>query len=730
MNSKITAALLVVLVATAVAPAQEMDNPNAFMEAFAKAVTADDFAAQSKLLEANKDHIVNGFMIYERAWCKWSTSDQESLQKAAEKTLITLDALASINVIKGQKSRFLASRMPWLQGLTPEQRKAKVEMRALLDAQFDGWNKVMKKGAKPKKEDMEPLAAAYATTVDMALKADDQYWAANNCNLVARVVEKMGDAYGVVYWFKRADAIGQTGHARAEISNWALGPSGAAAAKRSRLDYEHIDVAVPLEKSRAAYTEAVAAAKDKGEKPAGGDPSAPSADAEKDGEGVVPVPADMPAKPNAHPDDADMDWQTVEKLKVAKLKKWPKIDTTYFRANSHWFFWDGVAVQKDQALPVQLLPAGGTVLENEKGKLYVHPGGKGKGKPVRLKLGPKAKVSEFKKADYKDGTKANIWHEMLIQPNRYTIAGHQLGSSADMVTVKFRGATTIKGKVRGVSIEIHDANGNGRFNDFGKDYIITGRGKKATCQPLSKYMTFNGLLYEVEVVPNGRSLRTKPYTGPVAALQLDHTSKLRPAALVAKGTAENNHYFYNLMDCADKPMWVVPGEFDFYEGYIARGKDAKRETIYIARGPDMKWFDVKEDRLNTWKMGGSGERGFHFVAHTSTERKDGKNIIRLVGRNIHIQGNAGERYSFIMTGPVLPTLEVAAGADSTKVAIKKRMRSPERADLNETMDNLWFPKTMELKKSFSSDEYRFKLSCDYKPLGRIESDWIRGNEGK
>jgi len=719
---------MLALVCVVVAPAQELSGHGEFMNKFAAAVKADDFNAQSKLLDDNKKHILNGFMNWENAWCRFSQGEDGNSKESAAWIMQVLEALASINTIKGERDKFLVQRIPWLQGLTNEQKRAKLKMRTLLDSSFNDWNKVMKT---PVLAEAQKLASVYGESVGYASDGDDQYWAANNCNLAAKVLEKVKDWYGTAYWYKKGAAFGETGHARAKVEGLRLDYWGAEAAKQGKLRFEFIDVTVATEESKKKYETAIAKATADAVK-GGGKPGEPAAGggvvAPKNDEASKKAIAAMPPAPNKHPDGADLGWAEVSGLKVSKLKKWPTIHTSYFRANAHWTFWDFIQVQREQAMPVRILPLSDTVLENRKGKLMLHPGGKGKGKEERLKLGPKAKLREFKKVSYDDGSSGKLWHEMMVRPNRYQQNGFTMGGSSDLITVLYRGGTMVAGKLRGVKFELHDANGNGKFNDWGADYLIFGKGKKAQCRALSKYIELDGLMYEFGLDANGKTVRTKPYTGPIAPLKFEYKSGIKPSAMLARGNlVEDQNYFHDLLQCREKPQWVVPGDRIFWEGYIAMGKGDKRQTIWIQRGR-ARPFTVTAGMLNIWKMGGAGDGGFVFDAKATVEKgSGGKSQIVLLGSDVKIYGSFGELYASITTGHVTPQVQVSVGKASTKAVIKKKMRAPERTDVTKNSNNMFCPKTLELKKEFSGSDYRFKLSADYKPLGRIQSDWITGN---
>ena len=105
----------------------------------------------------------------------------------------------------------------------------------------------------------------------------------------------------------------------------------------------------------------------------------------------------------------------------------------------------------------------------------------------------------------------------------------------------------------------------------------------------------------------------------------------------------------------------------------------------------------------------------------------GTQQIVMLGSDVKIYGSFGELYASMTTGHVTPEVRVSVGKASTRAIIKKKMRPPERVDVTKNSNNMFCPKTLELKKNFTDTDYRFKLSADYKPLGHIESDWIIGN---
>ncbi|MAG57274.1 MAG: hypothetical protein CMJ83_13355 [Planctomycetes bacterium] len=704
---RFTFAVVITAFAAAAVPAQMADWPS-FMTAFANAVKADDFAKQKTLVENNRKHIDYAFTNWERYWCQAALKGEEA-KANSDYYMQVLETLAIINKSYGTRQKWLVDRVPWLRGLKKEQLQAKLDLITIRAAAWDPYQAALKN---PSEAAIRENSKSWVTIAEKAKIADDAYWAADAYTILANMAKKIPDWYDVLYYYKLGQSLTSSGHAADKIAEWNMANGIKGAARDGRIREEFVDINVPLVESKKKYDESVAEATAKAAKVGGGGAT---------GEGMDPG-VKMPPMPNQHP-GAEMAWAEVTGLKVGKARRPVPVDTSYFRANAHWFDWNFVQIQKGQTQPVPLLP-GDTVIANDNGKLFLHPGGKGKGKPIRLKAGVKAKIREFKKIRYLDGSTGSVWHWMMEKPTTYTFNGFRLRSTGGLKTLLFRGATVASGKVRGEKIEIHDANGNGSFNDFGVDFITTGKGKKTKCQPMSKYITLKGLFYEFKIDANGRALRTRPYDGPIAPLKFDYKANSKPSAMIAHGSAADDSYYYDLMQAVDSPMWVVAGVHNFHEGYIARGKGMKRQTLWIRKGR-ARAKEILVGQLNTWKMGGAGDGGFVFHFKSETRKEKGKSLIVITGKDVKLFGSGGEEYARSMLGVYLPDVQIRKGKDGP-VVVRDKMRSPETADLNETTDNMWFPKTMSAKKNFSG-EFSVKMVCNYKPLGKVESEWIVGN---
>jgi hypothetical protein len=76
----------------------------------------------------------------------------------------------------------------------------------------------------------------------------------------------------------------------------------------------------------------------------------------------------------------------------------------------------------------------------------------------------------------------------------------------------------MEGRVRGTVIRLIDQNNNGRYNDYGQDAMIVGKGSTASF--LSRIINLAGSLYQVEVSEDGSTATTTPFVGESGTINL------------------------------------------------------------------------------------------------------------------------------------------------------------------------------------------------------------------
>ncbi|MSR74387.1 MAG: hypothetical protein EXS14_02800 [Planctomycetes bacterium] len=682
-------------------------GPQRFIQDFAAAVKADDYIKQRELVSNNYDGSKDGFYLYEHEWCRLSLDTGDASKAASESVLKTLEGLASIYRVVGQKSDYLAKRFAWLSALSAEQKKSKLEM---WDAVGRGGPQFDQARKQRKVEKLDEILPHFEEVVVKAEAAGDTFWGAQGHIYMAMMHELVPNWYEVVYHYKKAAEVGAKGHTQMEIAKNNLDGGMREAATVAKLRPELVDISVPLVDSKVKYKEALEKA---------------AADAVAAGNAPkVPGSPDMPAGPMPNVHAVPIEWEDSAEFKIDKSGETPYL-TPFGWVNGHWYWWPAIPLAKGTMQKASFLPGSGEIT-NDGGKVFLYPEGKQKtvGGGTRIKLAPKPELQEFKEATYLDGSKGKVWQTMMSVPTQFNFMGFNFGGNADSIGLKFRGATVAKGKLRGTDVLVHDVNGNGAFNDFGIDCIVTGKGKTQRVQPLSRYVDLDGHMFEIKIEANGRTLRSKPYDGPLGAVRLDWKGALTPAFLSCAGSGEDSTYYFDLMQAKDKAIWVVPGALSFQHGYIIEGRGDKANTIWITHGRSGV-LNVQPSVVTTWKMGGAGDDGFTFVFKATVKKDGATESILIPAKEVKIYGAFGEQYESLMMGPPLPTVTVRKAKDGPVVATGK-MKKPDNEDSRESADLIFLPKTLELKKDFSGG-FEAKLEADYKPLGKINSAWTPGS---
>lgn len=719
--SRLLLATSFLLALVPVLPAQELEfsNPVKFMEAFSDAAEAGDFGRMRKLVENNVKLVPEGFRSWETTWCELSLSENPGQKEQARIYKQVLDQLGTIYRVVARKGTLVA-RFAWLTSLTPEQRKAKLELWKHLNQGAEIYDKATRDRTA---EDAKKGLAVFWKMADAAERAGDGFWVANAYYYLAELYKILDDWYATSYCYAKGARAGQGSPAvQKEVEQYQLAAKLEHTAEEHHILVTHIDTSLPLEESRAKYEEEVRKALEKETADgtgAGGEESGGGSGNKGGGKGSF-KPEGAPPRPTGF--EGPEGWDAAEDLRVGRERRGVGFWTTTPAANGPWTSWRLLRLEDGERKPFPWLP--GSEVSNDSGKVYLHRKVDGRElRPERLKLSTRPEPVQFRKVKYQGGVVHDTYVLLMKQPSSYKIMGYDM-SSPPAVIIRGKGATTAMGKVRGQVFAVHDADGNGKFNDYGHDTVVIGRGRKQEVRPLSKYMEIGGGLYEVEVHPSGVRVKTKPYTGVLALLEVEYEARTMPRFLIARGSDGEATYYVDLMRAVEEPIWVVPTTLQISHGYISRGKGLKGDTISIDKGRSEP-LKLAVDKKNTWKLGGAGEEGFHFLFETETVKENGRESIVLKGSDIRIYGNAGEEYTHFLFGHVLPEVFVRRGSEKGPVVARESTRRPEEADYEKNFNAVWHAKTLELKKNFRGDYY-VKLRVDYEPLGLIESGWIQG----
>ena len=186
----------------------------------------------------------------------------------------------------------------------------------------------------------------------------------------------------------------------------------------------------------------------------------------------------------------------------------------------------------------------------------------------------------------------------------------------------------MQGSVRGKQIRLIDQDGNGRFNDLGKDAILIGKSKAASY--LGRTVNIGGSLYDISVSEDGSELSSEPFIGDTARIDVtrnwDGNGKLAAAVFVDK----NKTVSFNAAEAKKGGLLVPAGEYRFASGYAEKGG----ESVMI-RGGRMRPVQLAADSTHEVNWGGPVTMEFAY-------RQKGEKIT--VSADLKFFGNAGEEY--------------------------------------------------------------------------------------
>ncbi len=217
----------------------------------------------------------------------------------------------------------------------------------------------------------------------------------------------------------------------------------------------------------------------------------------------------------------------------------------------------------------------------------------------------------------------------------------------------FAASGAMVGKIGETRIQLIDQNNNGRYDDFGEDAMIVGRGEHATL--LSRAVNVGGELRAIQVSPDGSRLTHEPFKGPAGSLDLkgalETKGKLRAAIVSSAG----GDYSFDLARVR-AGMQVPVGEYSLHSGELVLGK----AKAYVRSGR-MQPMVVAANATSTLKWGGPLAGEFEY------ERQGGK--VAFSPDRVTYFGKAGEEYRIwdpIGKSPEFTVIERSVGLELAK----------------------------------------------------------------
>lgn len=188
------------------------------------------------------------------------------------------------------------------------------------------------------------------------------------------------------------------------------------------------------------------------------------------------------------------------------------------------------------------------------------------------------------------------------------------------------------GEVHGTKFSLIDQNGNGRYDDFGADAMIVGRGEVASF--LSRVVNLDGELFELGVQSDGTQVELTPYQGDSGTLDL--VSGFESEALlrsVVVQSADGELSFE--LSRAEEGLLVPAGEYALHSGQLVLGKG-----VATLSGGRMAAFELGAESTLAPTWGGPVE------AEVVAQRQGGQVVF--IPSEIFYYGDAGEQYSDFM----------------------------------------------------------------------------------
>lgn len=199
----------------------------------------------------------------------------------------------------------------------------------------------------------------------------------------------------------------------------------------------------------------------------------------------------------------------------------------------------------------------------------------------------------------------------------------------------FGPAGAMEGTAGNTRFMVFDQNGNGRFDDYGIDAMIVGRGKTAGF--LSHTIHVDGKLMDFAITPNGRSVSLTAYNGPTGKLDLgsnlDTKAKMRSVVVNSKDGKQSFELSRALGN--DGGLEVPAGEYLMHSGQVVLGKS----TADMKPGR-AKAISVTEGQTASLTWGGPVSAEFAY-ARSGAE-------VQIAPEDILYYGSAGEQYSNFM----------------------------------------------------------------------------------
>jgi hypothetical protein len=168
----------------------------------------------------------------------------------------------------------------------------------------------------------------------------------------------------------------------------------------------------------------------------------------------------------------------------------------------------------------------------------------------------------------------------------------------------FAASGAMSGKIGETKIRVIDQNNNGRYDDYGVDAVIVGRGQFACF--LSHAVNVAGKLYSLEITPDGTALTYKPFEGKTGTLDLATSAKIKAKVRSIVLRSTDGRYSFDAAK-AGGGFAVPAGSYSLHSGELVLGDN----TLKI-RGGESKPLTVAADKKLEHVWGGPVRAEFAY----------------------------------------------------------------------------------------------------------------------
>jgi hypothetical protein len=235
--------------------------------------------------------------------------------------------------------------------------------------------------------------------------------------------------------------------------------------------------------------------------------------------------------------------------------------------------------------------------------------------------------------------------------------GKQFTYSARLVDTgkgwTFAASGAMVGRIGETKVQLIDQNNNGRYDDFGEDAMIVGRGNVACF--LSRAVNVGGDVFGISVSADGSELTYEPFAGEVGTLDMKSELDCKAKLMSAIVRSADGQYSFDLARVREG-LKVPAGTYTFQSAKLGLG-----ESVAYVRPGRIGRIEVSADEPTALAWGGPLRGEFKYA------QAGGQ--VMISPADVTYFGRAGEEYFIwdpVGKSPEFSIVERKAGTELTK----------------------------------------------------------------